>query len=111
MEKRERARLLRESWPELFGQEYPKPLKLGIKEDLIADAAARQIDFPEKELGKALGRYTRTIQYHLALTKDPLRYDIHGHPAGEVTEEQRNHSLEWLEKNPKYTKESASSEK
>lgn len=48
----------------------------------------------------------------LALTKDPLRYDIqgfyagtaeisiHGYPAGEITESQRNYSLEWLENNP-----------
>lgn len=70
LDKNQRARMLRESWPLLFAQEPLKPMKTGIMQDLIADAEKRQIDFPGLEIGKALKRYTRTIPYQLALAND-----------------------------------------
>ncbi len=38
---RRRVNRLTELWPELFSQEAPKPLKVGIFDDLMQDLAAR----------------------------------------------------------------------
>ncbi|HEY2451841.1 MAG TPA: ProQ/FinO family protein [Scandinavium sp.] len=102
MDKNQRALMLRESWPSLFAQEPPKPMKTGIMQDLISDATQRQIDFPGVEIGKALKRYTRTIPYQLALANQSQRYGIHGEPDGVVTEEQRQMAVNWLNNNPHY---------
>lgn len=110
MDKNQRALLLRESWPLLFAQDPPKPLKVRITQDLITDAAGRQIDFPGVEIGKALKRYTRTIAYQLALATHPQRYDIHGEPDGVVTDEQRAMALNWLKNNPNYPHTAVQSE-
>jgi ProP effector len=102
VDKNQRALLLRESWPLLFAQEPPKPMKTGIMQDLISDATQRGIDFPGVEIGKALKRYTRTIPYQLALANHSQRYGIHGEPDGVVTEEQRQMAVNWLNNNPHY---------
>lgn len=41
---RRRVNRLTELWPELFSREAPKPLKVGIFDDLIQDIAARGAD-------------------------------------------------------------------
>ncbi|MCV5427238.1 ProQ/FinO family protein, partial [Escherichia coli] len=42
-----RKRIIRlvELWPELFNREKPKPLKVGITDDLIQDIAIRELAF------------------------------------------------------------------
>lgn len=102
VDKNQRARMLRESWPLLFDQPSPRPMKTRIMQDLISDAAQRQIDFPGVEIGKALKRYTRTIPYQMALANEKQRYNIHGEPDGVVTEEQRQMAVNWLNNNPHY---------
>ncbi|XUA17283.1 ProQ/FINO family protein [Citrobacter sp. OP27] len=111
MDKNQRAILLRESWPLLFAQEPPKPIKVRIMQDLINDAARREIDFPGVEIGKALKRYTRTIPYQMALASEPQRYGIDGKPDGVVTDEQRAMAQNWLNNNPNYPKRVERSEK
>jgi len=109
LDKNQRARMLRESWPLLFAQEPLKPMKTGIMQDLIADAEKRQIDFSGLDIGKALKRYTRTIPYQLALANSSLRYGIDGQPDGVVTEEQRKMALTWLNNNPHYPQDAEKS--
>jgi len=110
VDKNQRAVMLRESWPLLFAQQPPRPLKVGIMKDLIADAARRDIDFPGVEIGKALKRYTRTIPYQLALASESQRYGIDGEPDGVITDEQRAMALNWLNNNPNYPQTAAPSE-
>ncbi|MGK3272051.1 ProQ/FINO family protein, partial [Escherichia coli] len=40
---RKRINRLVELWPELFSREKPKPLKVGIPDDLIQDTAIRKL--------------------------------------------------------------------
>lgn len=42
---RRRMNRLMELWPDLFSQETPKPLKVGIYDDLIQDVAVRGLPF------------------------------------------------------------------
>ncbi|EMG9856507.1 proQ/FINO family protein, partial [Escherichia coli] len=42
---RRRVNRLTEMWPDLFNREAPKPLKVGIFDDLMQDIAARVLTF------------------------------------------------------------------
>ncbi|RCY11586.1 ProQ/FINO family protein [Escherichia coli] len=58
---RKRINRLVELWPELFNREKPKPLKVGIPDDLIQDIAIREL----------------------------ARYNLNGQPCGEVTPQEQ----------------------
>lgn len=57
---RRRVNRLIELWPELFSPESPKPLKVGIFDDLIQDIAARGISLGQGTLRATLARYVQT---------------------------------------------------
>lgn len=76
--------LLREQYPDLFG-DHPPPLKIGIHDDLLA----RHPDIDRPGLKRALALHTGRFSYQKALTKPgAARVDLDGNPAGEVTAEQ-----------------------
>jgi Activator of osmoprotectant transporter ProP len=72
-------------WPELFSLESPKPLKVGIFDDLIQDIAGRGISLGQGILRATLARYAQTPRYYRALMAGGARYDLKGQPCGEVT--------------------------
>ena len=90
-----------EHWPELFNREAPKPLKVGILHDVIADIDARGIQFGTGSLKAALAGYTQSTSYLRALSSGGQRYDLTGQPAGEVTPEQQTIAAATLEKRSK----------
>lgn len=92
---------LSEHWPELFNREQPKPLKVGILHDAIADIEARGIQFGTGSLKAALAGYTQSASYLRALSSGGHRYDLTGQPAGEVTPEQQTIAAATLEKRSK----------
>lgn len=70
-------------FPNAFGTlETPKPLKVGIREDL-----AEILD--DEALTRFLIRWTSLREYKLALSKGGPRYDLQGKPCGAVTAEER----------------------
>ena len=77
-------------WPELFNRDEPKPLKVGILHDLIADIQVRGIGFGTGSLKAALAGYTHSASYLKALAAGGQRYDRTGQPCGEVTPEQQS---------------------
>ncbi|WP_075180619.1 ProQ/FINO family protein [Pantoea sp. 1.19] len=89
---------LSEHWPELFNREAPKPLKVGILHDAIADIEARGIQFGTGSFKAALAGYTQSASYLMALSSGGQRYDLTGQPAGEVTTEQQQKATEALNK-------------
>lgn len=98
-----RARLrkmmqLEQFWPELFSLNEPKPLKIGVLEDLQNSIASRKIDFGNCSLKAALAGYTRRYQYKKALAAGGNRFGIDGTPYGEVTAEQQQNALAGLMK-------------
>ena len=86
-----RINRLMELWPELFNREAPKPLKVGITDDLIQDIAVRELAFGTGALRAAVASYVQSPRYYRALMAGGARYDLKGQPCGEVTpQEQKN---------------------
>ncbi|HIB1508567.1 TPA: ProQ/FINO family protein [Salmonella enterica subsp. enterica serovar Muenchen] len=73
-------------WPELFNLDEPKPLKVGVLDDIQRDIAARDLTIGAGVLKAAIASYTRRIRYKKAIAAGGARYDLNGEPCGEVTE-------------------------
>lgn len=86
-------------WPELFYTSVPKPLKIGIQDDLITYTAERGLELSQKLAKDALSVYTKRTGYLAAVVEGTTRYDLHGLPAGEITEKEREYSRQKLGEN------------
>lgn len=80
-----------EAFPACFNRSAPKPLKIGISEDLLALAGAHPalIDLTRTQIRRAIKFYTGAPAYRKALRRGGPRYDLAGQAAGEVTPEQQ----------------------
>ncbi|ECG2981514.1 proQ/FINO family protein [Salmonella enterica subsp. enterica serovar Derby] len=76
-------------WPELFNLDEPKPLKVGVLDDIQRDIAARDLTIGAGVLKAAIASYTRRIRYKKAIAAGGARYDLNGKPCGEITPEQQ----------------------
>ncbi|EBW6019248.1 proQ/FINO family protein [Salmonella enterica subsp. enterica serovar Infantis] len=81
-------------WPELFDLDNPKPLKVGIIDDLMQDISARNLTIGAGVLKATLARYTHRIRYQKALAAGGVRHDLYGEPCGEVTKTAIKHATE-----------------
>ncbi|EDX0048482.1 proQ/FINO family protein [Salmonella enterica] len=85
-------------WPVLFNLDNPKPLKVGIFDDLMQDISARNLTIGAGVLKATLVRYTHRIRYKKAVCAGGARYDLNGQPCGEITPEQQQEALAALER-------------
>lgn len=85
-------------WPELFDMDNPKPLKVGLLDDIQRDIAARSLTIGAGVLKAAIASYTRRIRYKKAIAAGGARYDLNGQPCGEVTPEQQQTAAGELKK-------------
>ncbi|EFV1988381.1 prop effector [Salmonella enterica] len=85
-------------WPELFNLDNPKPLKVGVLDDLMQDIIARNLTIGAGVLKAAIASYTRRIRYKKAIRAGGARYDLNGQPCGEVTPEQQQEAADALKK-------------
>ncbi|ENU5443739.1 ProQ/FINO family protein [Salmonella enterica] len=85
-------------WPELFNLDNPKPLKVGVLNDLMQDISARNLTIGAGVLKAAIASYTRRIRYQKALAAGGARYDLNGQPCGEITPEQQQEAADALKK-------------
>lgn len=83
-------------FPAVINLTEPKPLKVGILEDMSQNLKARGETFGEGQIKNALARYTRNWRYQTALAVGGSRYNIEGQPEGEVTAEQQQKAAEML---------------
>lgn len=72
---------LSQRWPAIFNIDAPRPLKIGIHQDLLQAGLAPQ-DFK-----RALAHYCHTRRYRQTLVEGATRIDLDGRPAGMVTRE------------------------
>ncbi|OSM05509.1 ProQ activator of osmoprotectant transporter ProP superfamily [Escherichia marmotae] len=86
---RRRVNRLTELWPDLFSREAPKPLKVGIFDDLMQDLAVRGLAFGPGALRATLASYAQSPRYYRALVAGGARYDLKGQPCGEVTPQEQ----------------------
>lgn len=75
-------RYLSAKWPQAFDPGAPRPLKIGIHDDI----RARDDELSDEELRRALRAYTRMDQYLTALRAGVARVDLDGNPSGEVSD-------------------------
>ena len=68
---REARALLEGFWPEGFSFSAPKPLKIGITDDLVADAERRGLPFTREEIKAAVRLYAESYGYVLAMSEGP----------------------------------------
>jgi len=80
-----------EAFPACFNRSAPKPLKIGIGEELMALTGVHPAlaDLTRTRIRRALRFYTGSRAYWKALAKGGLRYGLDGQPAGEVTADQQ----------------------
>ncbi|WP_336702008.1 ProQ/FinO family protein [Pantoea dispersa] len=83
-------------FPAVINLTEPKPLKVGILEDMSQSLKARGETFGEGQIKNALARYTRNWRYQTALAAGGSRYNIEGQPEGQVTAEQQQKAAEML---------------
>ena len=81
-----------ELYPEAFNPRQPKPLKIGIHEDLAADGK-----LSKTRIRRALNVYVRLRSYYACMTEGTDRVNIDGTPAGSVTAEEAGHAKEKLD--------------
>ncbi|WP_046338301.1 ProQ/FINO family protein [Xenorhabdus bovienii] len=86
---REARALLEGFWSALFCYRAPRPLKVGVLEDLISDAKSRGLPFDNEILKKALVKYTCRYKYQDALAQGGERYGLDGKACGMVSDEQQ----------------------
>lgn len=67
-----------------------RPLKIGIREDLLLRGAPRQPTIA------ALEAFTTTREYYLACRAGAARHDVFGRPHGVVTDAEQAHADEML---------------
>lgn len=84
-------------WPALFSLDECKPVKIGVADDLLADARARGLDITEGQIRFGLCSHTHRALYLKALAAGGPRFDLNGHPCGEVTPEQQQNAADKLE--------------
>jgi hypothetical protein len=71
--------MLRELAPAVFDIEYPKPLAIGAREELVA------LGMDDDAVKAALAWWCSRPAYRAALARGGRRHDLNGHPAGEVS--------------------------
>lgn len=89
---KEAKALLEGFWPELFQFNQPRPLKMGVFEDLVEDAKQRKLPFGADIIKAAMKIYTCRYAYQKALSKISERFNLSGEPEGDVTAEQKEYA-------------------
>jgi sRNA-binding protein len=89
--------LLRAHYPECFKENQEiKPLKVGIKQDLIKQLSSRD-DIVVSDKGcmvNSLAYYVNLTAYHKSVVEGAHRIGLDGHIVGTVTPEEAKYSLE-----------------
>jgi len=76
--------------PVFEASDYPRALKIGIRDDLVAR-------FPHVKPWRLAGwiaLWCRRIQYHRAVARGGVRFNLDGNPAGRITEAERAYGRE-----------------
>lgn len=82
----------------VFTMQGARPLAIGIREQMIADAETRGLDITVSHIKQGLYDYINRRVYLKALTLGGSRFDMTGQPNGEVTAEQQQDAQRKLDK-------------
>ena len=84
-----------EAFPECFNRAEPKPLKIGIGAEVLAQVGVHPVllEVSRFRIRRAIHAYSIRFAYQKALAAGGPRYGLDGQPAGEVTPEQQAFAL------------------
>ncbi|MDP6969628.1 MAG: ProQ/FinO family protein [Gammaproteobacteria bacterium] len=85
------VQLLCETYPQTFSVTEPKPLKIGIQEDLVADGKISQ-----NKIKRGLASYVRIYAYLRSQSEGAARVNLLGEAAGKVTSGEAAHAASKL---------------
>ena len=85
------VQLLCETYPQTFSINEPKPLKIGIQEDLVADGKLSQ-----NKIKRGLASYVRIFAYLRSQVDDADRLNLLGEAEGKVTSGEAAHAASKL---------------
>lgn len=80
---------LERHYPKLFNTEKPKPIKVGIFEDMVAEHE----DWNTELLQEAIKKYVRAEAYYVACVEDMHRYNLQGDRVDRITEDEEQHAI------------------
>lgn len=95
--RKRRTDRIAQHWP-VFTLQGARPLAIGIREQMIADAEARGLDITVSHIKQGLYDYINRRVYLKALIPGGSRFDMTGQPNGEVTPEQQQDAQRKLDK-------------
>lgn len=95
--RKRRTDRIAQHWP-VFTLQGARPLAIGIREQMIADAEARGLDITVSHIKQGLYDYINRVVYLKALIPGGSRFDMTGQPNGEVTPEQQQDAQRKLDK-------------
>ena len=81
-------------FPALFNVNEPKPLKLGILDDIITSGL---VEISRIACRKALGAYTSSTHYLKAVIDNTSRYDLAGNACETIAEEHKTYAKNRLQ--------------
>lgn len=84
---------LERNYPKLFDAENPKPLKVGIFDDILEKG-----DWDANLLKAAIRTYARSELYYLSFANDTSRYDLLGERTSAISLEDEQHAIDRLKR-------------
>lgn len=89
---------LKAFWPQLFDGNTPRLLATGMREQLFADIASRDLPLSHKQVIKCLKSLTRSAGYLSRMREGASRYDLQGNVVAIVTAEEARYAGERMMK-------------
>ena len=89
---------LKAFWPQLFEGNAPRLLATGMREQLFADIAERDLPLSHKQVIKCLKSLTRSAGYLSRMREGASRYDLQGNAVATVTTEEARYAGERMMK-------------
>ncbi|HGJ5857239.1 ProQ/FINO family protein [Arsenophonus nasoniae] len=86
------------TWPNAFNFDDPKPLKVGISQDIRKESKEQNLGFPSFKIAAALNFYIEREAYRKAILDSRNRFDLNGQVCGEITEKEKEHAKKRLAK-------------
>ena len=89
---------LKAFWPQLFDGNAPRLLATGMREQLFADIASRDLPLSHKQVIQCLKSLTRSAGYLSRMREGASRYDLQGNVVATVTAEEARYAGERMMK-------------
>lgn len=83
---------LESTFPKAFNFREPKPLKLGIEQDLLSVSSP----YSKRQIRKSLGSYCFSRTYLNAIVQGDWRYDLNGDKVEEISQEHKDRAAKDL---------------